>query len=116
MVLAANQSILLKDALAFVPQFNGVPEKLIDFSKCCKEAKDVLPAEAEANLCKLIYGVKLDDKVKASLSHTIPATILDLGKNLKKIHVASKTVFQLQGELEQLYQEKGKSVVDYANR
>ncbi|CAG5093397.1 Protein of unknown function [Cotesia congregata] len=116
MVLTANQSISLSDALAFVPRFDGVPEELIDFSKCCKEAKDVLPAKAEANLCKLIYGVKLDDKVKASLSHTIPATILDLTKNLKKIYVASKTVFQLQGELGQLYQGKGESVVDYANR
>ncbi|CAD6230383.1 GSCOCG00012174001-RA-CDS [Cotesia congregata] len=116
MVLAANQSISLNDALAFVPRFEGASEELIDFCKCCKEAKDILPNEAEPNLVKLIYGVKLHDKVKASLNYQVPETIANLTSSLKKTYVASKSLIQLQGELGQIFQGKGESVVDFANR
>lgn len=99
MVLTTNQKIFLSDALAFVPRFSGISEDLIDFSKGCKEAQDVLPAEAEATLVKLIYGEKLEDNIKASLNFKIPATIADLTKALRKIYVVSKSLSQLQSEL-----------------
>ncbi|CAG5084926.1 Protein of unknown function [Cotesia congregata] len=116
MALAPNQNISLNDALAFVPKFEGNPGELLDFLKCCDEAKSVLPAGAEGNLVKLIYGGKLGVKVKASINSTLPANITELSEKLKKIYIPSKSLFQLQGELGRMFQKEGESVVDFVNR
>ncbi|CAG5073485.1 Protein of unknown function, partial [Cotesia congregata] len=116
MAIAPNQNISLSDTLSFVPKFDGNPNELIDFLNCCKEAKSVLPGEAEGNLAKLIYGVKLGSKVKTSLNIEVPAAIALLTTALKKIYIPNKTLFQLQGELGRMYQKEGESVVEFVNR
>ncbi|XP_014299458.2 putative uncharacterized protein DDB_G0286901 [Microplitis demolitor] len=59
MVLLANQTISLNDALVCVPRFDGNDSDLIDFASCCRDAKAMLPAAVEGNLVKLIYGREL---------------------------------------------------------
>jgi hypothetical protein len=43
-------------------------------------------------------------------------TIAQLTEYLKQVYGASKTVYQLQGELGCIYQKNGEDVVTYANR
>lgn len=116
MALPANQHISLSDALSFVPKFDGNSNELLEFLNCCKEAKSVLPDGAEANLTKLIYGIKLSAKIKTSLNSVIPATITELTTKLKQIYIPNKSLFQLQGELGRIYQKENEPVIEFVNR
>ena len=50
----AAQTIPLKDALTVVPEFNGENVPLSVFLEGCDEAKEMITAENDANLTKLI--------------------------------------------------------------
>ena len=50
----AAQTIPLKDALTVVPEFNGANIRLSVFLEGCDETKEMITAENEANLTKLI--------------------------------------------------------------
>lgn len=58
MELTDSQNISLHDALTFAPRFEGDSDELIDFISYCRDAKQILPDAAEANLAKLIYLAK----------------------------------------------------------
>ncbi|XP_034946183.1 uncharacterized protein, partial [Chelonus insularis] len=114
--MSDNQNISLKDALICIPIFTGKPEELIDFSNFCEKAKCMLPEQVESNLTKLIFGSKLSPSVKDALNKITYSTVNELLRDLKKVYVPSKTLFQLQGELGRMFQKDDKLVVDFVNR
>ncbi|KAG8148374.1 CinsV21_orph2 protein [Chelonus insularis] len=91
--MSDNQNISINDALICISIFTGKPKELINFSNCCEEAKFKDPIN------KITYN-----------------TVNELIKDLEKVCVPSKTLFQLQGELERMFQKDDKLEVDFVNR
>ena len=94
----AAQPIPLKDALIVVPEFNGENVPLSVFLEGCDEAKEMVNAENEANLAKLIRS-KLTGEARKAIYGQAFATIEQLKDFIKAIYSPSKTVHQLLGEM-----------------
>lgn len=117
MSLPNNQQVSLRDALELVPVFDGKNIPVVSFIEGCHEAKLMLPdsSQVEENLVKLIRG-KLIGEVRKSISGNIFKTILELEAHLKKIYLPNKSIYQLQGELGNIFMKENESVISYANR
>jgi hypothetical protein len=110
----ANQ-VQLKDALRVVPQYDGEKMSLTDFCSGLDESLAMIDTNAEANLVRIIRS-KLIGEARRSIRNKTFANIEALKTHLKTLYFASKTVFQLQGELGSLFQGDEESVSKFANR
>ena len=111
----AAQTIPLKDALTVVPEFNGENIPLSVFLEGCDEAKEMITAENEANLTKLIRS-RLTGEARKAIYGQAFATVEQLKDFIKAIYAPSKTVHQLLGEMGNEYQKDHESVISFANR
>ena len=114
-VTMAVQPIPLKDALTVVPEFNGENTPLSVFLEGCDEAKEMVTAENEANLVKLIRS-KLTGEARKAIYGQAFGTIEELKDFIKAIYAPSKTVHQLLGEMGSDYQREHETVISFANR
>ena len=103
MALPNNQQVSLRDALEVVPMFDGNNIPFSHFFEGCLEAKAMLPVgAAQENLARLLRG-KLSGEARKCIYCSSYATIEELIERLKKIYAPAKSVYQLQGELGNLY-------------
>ena len=104
----------LKYAVEAVPFFDG-STPLSYFIEGCEEAKSMLPAEVEPQFTRIIR-TRIVGEARRTIQDRNFDTIAQLTEYLKQVYGASKTVYQLQGELGCVYQKNGEDVVTYANR
>ena len=113
--VAHNQVVSLRDALEVVPIFTGDNISLDQFIEGCREAKDMLPAGAESNLTKLIK-TKVKGEARKCVSGGQYRSVEDIIDSLKRVYSLNKSVYQLQGELGNIYQWDSEKVISYATR
>ncbi|XP_057339473.1 GATA zinc finger domain-containing protein 14-like [Microplitis mediator] len=115
MALSANQSISLRDALEFVPEYDGENMTLTEFITACNEAFNSLPEDAELNLVKLLRK-KLKGDLRKSINCATVNTKQEFYDFLRGKAAPNKTEMQLLGELGRVYQKDRESVLKYSNR
>ena len=81
----------------------------------CDGAKEIVTAENETNLVKLIR-LKLTGKARKAIYGQAFATIEQLKDFINAIYAPSKTVHQLLGEMGNEFQEDHETVISFANR
>ena len=113
--VAHNQVVSLRDALEVVPIFTGDNISLDQFIEGCREAKDMLPAGTESNLTKLIK-TKVKGEARKCVSGGQYRSVEDIIDSLKRVYSLNKSVYQLQGELGNIYQWDSEKVISYATR
>ena len=115
MTLPNNQQVSLRDALEVVPIFDGSNIPLSHFIEGCEEARLMVPQAAESNLAKLIRS-KITGEARKSIYGTPYNRVHDLIDNLKRAYAPTKSVYQLQGELGNIYMWEKENVLSYAAR
>ena len=100
---ANNQVVSLREALEVVPIFSGDNISLAQFIDGCGETKDMLPAGTESNLTN---SIKTQVKGEAGkyVTEGQYRNVEDIIDSLKRVYSLNKSVYQLQGELGNIYQ------------
>ena len=111
----AAQTVPLKDALTVVREFNGENISLSVFLEGCDGAKEMITAEKEAKLKKLIRS-KLTGGARKAIYGQAFATVEQLKDFIKTIYAPSETVHQLLGETGKEFQKDHEFVISFANR
>lgn len=114
-IMAQNPFVTLKYAIEAVPFFDGNNIPLNYFVEGCEEAKSMLPSEAESQFTKVIR-TRIVGEARRTIQDQNFDTLAQLTKYLKQIYGPSKNVYQLQGELGNIYMKNEENVVTYANR
>ena len=110
-----NQVVSLRDALEVVPIFTGDNISLDQFIEGSKEVKDMLLAGTESNLTKLIK-TKVKEEARKCVTGGHYRSVEDIIDSLKRVYSLNKSVYQLQGELGNIYQWDSEKVISYATR
>ena len=112
---ANNQVVSLREALEVVPIFSGDNISLAQFIDGCGETKDMLPAGTESNLTN---SIKTQVKGEAGkyVTEGQYRNVEDIIDSLKRVYSLNKSVYQLQGELGNIYQWDSEKVISYATR
>ena len=104
-----------RDTLEVVPIFTGDNISLDQFIEGCREAKDMLPAGTESNLTKLIK-TKFKGEARKCVTTGQYRNVEDIIDSLKRVYSWNKSVYQLQGELGNIYQWDSEIVISCATR
>lgn len=107
--------LALEYAIKAVPTFDGQNIPIEDFIEGCEIAKSLLPPGAEEYFTKIIR-IKLTGDARCIILDKNFTQIDQLISYLKNIFGPTKSLFQLQDELRQIYQNDHESVLSYANR
>lgn len=105
----------VKQALDFVPTFDGYNLTVFRFVRECKRARDVVPLHAEKVLTKLICN-KLRGRAYSAIEDKNCCTIADLSRRLRDVLCPFKTVDQYRGELASISQYANEHIIDYISR
>lgn len=99
-----NPFATLKYAVEAVPFFDGQNIPLTYFIEGCEEAKAMLSDEVESQFTKIIRT-----RIVGEARHTIQDknfnNVAELTKYLEQIYGSAKNIYQLQGELDCIYQK-----------
>lgn len=118
-ILTSNQPrenvIGLKDVLNTIPYFNGQDISVFHFSRACERARDMLPQNLEFSLVQMIIN-KLKGHAYQLIQDIDLQTVNELITQLKNTFAPRKTINQYKGELGNIHQNPGESVMDYAGR
>lgn len=105
----------LKDALSTVPHFNGTDMSVFHFAETCERAREMLPRDMEHNLAQMITS-KLKGHALQIIRDVNVKTIAELTDLLKAAFAPRKTINQYRGELGNIYQLPGESILTYTGR
>lgn len=110
-----SSTYTVKQAVEFVPTFDGRSISVLQFVRACKRAREVIPASAERTLTKLICN-KLRGRAYAAVEDADCCTISELCNRLKDILGPYKFVDQYRGELASILQGPSEHILDYITR
>lgn len=124
--LAVDQSrhlpspqIKIKEIVETIPQFNGHNISVMQFSRACKRALEMLPhpvyPETEANLVRMIR-MRLQGYAYLVVEDETILTIEKLKDVLKAAFMPSSTLNYYRGALSNLHKGPDKHVLDYISR
>ncbi|XP_076384613.1 uncharacterized protein LOC143263787 [Megalopta genalis] len=108
-------SFTVKEALEFIPAFDGTNIPVIQFSRACKRARDIVPPYAERTLTKLICN-KLRYRAYSALEDENCCTINELCNRLKEVFGPHRSVDQYRGDLASILQGQNEHILDYISR
>lgn len=114
-MVANNQIVSLRDALAVIPEYDGKTTSLRAFLQGCEEAVEMLEPESEQYLVKAVR-VKIKGEARRTIHLQSFENIDELATFLKSVFAPPRNLYQLQGELGSIYQKPNESVIAYANR
>ena len=115
-VIPNSQQVSLRDALEEVLLFDGSNIPLSHFIEGCTTAKAMLPTPAaQENFARLLRG-KLSGEARKCIFGSTYATIEELIEKLRIIYAPAKSMYQLQGELGNIFMWETESVLSYAAR
>lgn len=114
-VQAPPMSGALKYAVETIPKFNGYDMPVSHFIEACEDAKQMVPPEMEKSLTQIARN-KLRGEPRRAIHGMVFDTMKDFNSYLNKLYAPAKTLYQLQGELGQIFQADNEGVVAYSNR
>ena len=115
-VIPNSQHLSLRDGLEVAPFFDGSNVPFSHFIEGCMEEKAMRPtAAAQENLARLLRG-KLSGDARKCIFGSTYATIEELMEKLKRVYTPAKSVYQLQGELDNTFMWEKENEFSYAAR
>lgn len=107
--------ITLKDALAYVPSFNGENMSVSQFIRACKRACRMLPSSTTSTFLELIRQ-KFTDRARTAIEHLEYRSIQELENKLRDMFDTYRTATQCKAELENIVKGHNEPIVDYVSR
>lgn len=111
----AAQNVKIKDAVTFIPNFDGHNIPLSEFIEAVNEAKEMVSKESEANLVKLIR-TKITGEARRTMVNKTFENVATLVKHFKDLYGTGETLQQLFGKLGYEVQRSNEKVIPFANR
>ncbi|XP_076230298.1 uncharacterized protein LOC143176704 [Nomia melanderi] len=114
-IVPENHSFGLREALETVPIFDGSNIPVLQFSRACRRAREIISPTAERSLTKLIL-TKLRGRAYAAVEDENPCTVSELCNRLKTIFGPRHSVDHYRGELANIYMRPNEHILDYIGR
>lgn len=107
--------ISIKDALAYVPIFNGKNMTVAQFLRTCQRALKLLPRGMEKTFLELMRQ-KFTDQARIAVENSEYNTFAELEQLLRSIFDPQRTASQYKAELENISIKSGEPIINYINR
>lgn len=111
--MSSFSNIIIKEALANVPRFDG--RNLLSFIRSSKRAIDLTPKTLHGEVIKLLKN-KLDDSCYALVGTAHFDHFDDFVNNLKRIFSPNETLNNLRGKLDAIKKGHNETLMSYVNR
>lgn len=108
-------SFLLKQALAAIPMYDGQNIPVLQFSRACKKARDIIPDHLEQMLTKLAI-TKLRGRASIAIEDAGCVTINSFCDRLKDVFSPQRTVDHYRGDLANIFMKPDEHMLDYISR
>lgn len=106
---------VIKQAVEFIPTFDGSNMTVLQFVRACKRAREAVPPQAEETVTKLIRN-KLRGRAYAAVEDADYSTISDLCNRLKDVLGPHRFVDQYRGDLASITQGPYEHILDFITR
>ena len=113
MAPVAGQGIKIRDAVEFVPMFDGHNIPINEFIEACNEAKNLIDAASEKGLVKLIR-TRITGETRRTILNEVFETVANLTQHFKDLYDSG--IQQLFGKLGYEIQRNSEGVIPFANR
>lgn len=110
-----SPKVSFREATEGVPTFDGYNVPLLQFTRACRRAREIIPPAAERNLTKLLVN-KLTGRAYYAVEDEPCDTVTQLIDLLNGAFGPSKTIDQYRGELSTIYLRPTEHVLDYISR
>jgi len=107
--------VSFREATETVPHFDGYNVPLLQFTRACRRAREIVPPYAERTLTKLLMA-KLRGRAYYAVEDEPCDSITQLIDLLTKTFGSLKTIDQYRGELSNEYLKPREHIVDYISR
>lgn len=111
----SNPQISIKDAVEFVPTFNGQNISVLQFSRACKRAKSMVSPYVEPQLVKFLQN-KLQGHAYLAIEDRTFSSVDELISRLKNVFSPAKSTNQYRGELANITKLPSENILDYIGR
>ena len=105
----------LKEATAVIPTYDGQNMTVLQFTRTCKLARDMILNRMEKVLTKLTIG-KLRGRAYSAIEDVACETIGALCERLKDVFGPQRTVDQYCGDLANIYTRPSERIMEYISR
>lgn len=107
--------VTLKDALAYIPSYDGNNMTVFQFIRSCKRAVAMLAPTMTAVFLELIRQ-KLTGRARSALESIEYGTVHELEAVLRNLFDTSRTATQCKAEFENIVKLNTENILDYINR
>lgn len=105
----------LREALELVPVFDGTNVPVLQFSRACLRARNIVAPAAEQTLTQLIY-TKLRGRALSAVEDEVLYTVSELCDRLKDVFGSYRTVDHYRGDLANIFMRPSEHILDYIAR
>ena len=113
--LTKIRALSIKDALEYIPRFDGNRNELTNFLRGCNLARKSIPAEFESQLTKLV-ATRITGSAAEAMGEKVFTNMQEVVNFFEFMFGNLKTVHELYGELAQVRQKSNEDIVLYSNR
>lgn len=110
-----NAPITIKDALAYVPNFEGSSATVSDFIRSCKRACSMLPASAEFMFLTLLRQ-KFKGEARTSVENMDYANMKEFDNLMRSVFDRRRSANQYKADMENIVMKPDEKMVSYVNR
>jgi len=107
--------VSFREATEIIPHFDGYNVPLLQFTRACRRAREIVPPYSERTLTKLVMA-KLRGRAYYAVEDEPCDSITQLIDLLTKTFGPRKTIDQYRGELSNEYLKPHEHIVDYISR
>lgn len=107
--------ITFREATDSIPLFDGYNTPLLQFTRACRRAREMIPAAAERNLTKLLIN-KLRNRAYYAVEDQTCETVTQLVDLLTRAFGQRKTINEYRAELSTVFMKPNEHILDYISR
>ncbi|KOC58556.1 hypothetical protein WH47_09664 [Habropoda laboriosa] len=108
-------SYIIREAVTSIPVFDGSNITVLQFSRACKRALDIVPPHLGRSFAKLAI-TRLRGRAYTAVEDEACETITDLCNRLKDVFGPHHSVDHYRGTLVNTYMRQGEHILDYISR
>lgn len=108
-------TISIKDALSYIPKFNGSSATVSDFIRSCKRACSMLPSSAEFMFLTLVRQ-KFEGEARTAVENMDYSNIKEFENLLRSVFDRKRSANQYKTDMENIIMKPDENMVPYVNR
>ncbi|XP_076302029.1 uncharacterized protein LOC143220224 [Lasioglossum baleicum] len=110
-----DSRLVIKAAIESIPSFDGTNICVLQFTRACQRARDLVPRHAEKTLSKLIVS-KLRGSAYTAIEDERVDKVADISNRLKDIFGPHHTIDHYRGEMANIYMRANEHILQYISR